>query len=82
MTTESFQMMREAKLRAEKRVQELEEELKLVQRQLKQFQVKHMTRLHRQRKRQLDASRREYEAIYGPSRDLLLLEEGEDTVDS
>ena len=73
---------REARLKAEARVRELEIELDLVKRQLEQFQVKHMRRLHKQRKKTLEAMRRDYELAHGFSKHLYVNSDEEDIVDN
>ena len=71
----------EARLKAEARVRELELELDLVKRQLEQFQVKHMRRLHKQRKKNLEVMRRDYELAHGFSKHLCVNSDEEDIVD-
>ena len=73
---------REARLKAEARVRELEIELDLVKRQLEQFQVKHMRRLHKQRTKTLEATRRDYELAHGFSKHLYVNSDEEDIVDN
>ena len=73
---------REARLKAEARVRELEMELDLVKRQLEQFQVKHMRRLHKQRKKNLEVMRRDYELAHSFSRHLYVNTDEEDIVDN
>ncbi len=59
--TEDFQQERHDRENAQSHIVELEQEMDLIKRQLEQFQVSHMTRLHNQRIAALTNHRNEYQ---------------------
>jgi centrosomal protein CEP55 len=65
--TEDFESERRDRERAQARINEMENEMDLIKRQLEQFQTSHMTHLYNQRMAALSNYQNDYERRYGSS---------------